>query len=104
MNPARELLAYLSAFADRCLKMRWLGALFHVRVLSNIATDIEARDAKIAADAYTTEQAALDASAKLAAVTADGFVTADEMPVLQAAIRTFNACAQRAHDTAEITA
>lgn len=84
-----ELKGYCVEFATRCRASRWLGALFHVRVCSDIADDIAANEAKAARKAYDSEQADLLAIKELHAALADGLDKSD-VPAIRRALANIN--------------
>lgn len=60
MNPVAEMRAYLGKVEARCRAQHWLGPLFHVGVLQQIHTDLEADDQRRAREAYAAEQELLE--------------------------------------------
>jgi hypothetical protein len=65
MNPLRELRAYLQAFRARCIRARWLAALFHLDVVSDIEKEVEQNEHKQAAMAHRAEVLDLEAGKAL---------------------------------------
>jgi hypothetical protein len=86
----KELKDYCGEFATRCRASRWLGALFHVRVCSDIADDIAANEAKAARKAYDSEQADLLAAKELDAALADGQLDKSDVPAIRRALANIN--------------
>lgn len=103
MKPLSELRNYLRRFGARCRAMRWLGALFHVRVVEHIASDLETSHRRIGQAAYTNEQAQLGLAAEIREMLADGIIDRDELGRLRLAPKTLNRCAERSHAIAEAT-
>lgn len=81
----KELSDALCAFAKQCRAARWLGALFHIHIATDIVNDIAANEAKAAQAAYTAEQADLEAMKDLHAALADG-LDASDVPAVKRAL------------------
>lgn len=94
MSATTELRSYLGTFAARCRAARWLGALFHVGVVSDIAAEVAETTEAAARISYTAEQEDREAAKLLRGVLADGKVTPDEIPALKRAARLVNASAE----------
>lgn len=101
MSPVKELISYAGEFADRCKSSRWLGALFHVGVVVDIAADVEAHEAEQGRKAYANECTQRILAEKLRAILADKRVDASELTDLEKIEAQITACAEQAHDIAE---
>lgn len=95
LPPLRELREYLARFIARCRAASWLGALFHARVVEDIAADLARQHRALSATAYTAEQADLEAARLLDEAARDGFSQAD-LPAVERAVRLIRRSA--AHD------
>lgn len=103
MNPLRELRSYLGSFAARCGEAGWWGAALHVRAVEQIAGDVQAQHAEVAAKAYANEQAAVSLAEEIRGMIADGMIDAAELRRLRLAPKILSRCAERSHDIAEAT-
>lgn len=56
MSPLAELNEYVVKLSARCRAMQWVGALFHVTVISDIVADEVQVHNAIEQDAYSAEQ------------------------------------------------
>lgn len=97
LNPLTELVTQLRQFAARCRSCRWLGALFHVGVALDIAADAVRAQSHQATDAYTAEQADLEAVKLIHRVCCAGHVSKTDLPLLTAALRHIHNSARRDH-------
>ena len=86
-SPVSELRDYLREFMAECRVSKWFKALLHVRVVEQIAEDIEATRAKIEAEAHAAEVADIEADKLLLEVLADGIVSPAEIEQVRAAQR-----------------
>lgn len=80
-----ELRGHLAAFGNRCRCMRWLGALFHVRVAEDILCDAGEALVTVSRAAYSAEQEDLEAAKILDAVIADPAIPVREASALRRA-------------------
>jgi hypothetical protein len=86
-SPVSELRDYIREFAAECRVSKWFRALLHVRVVDQIANDIEANRAKIEAEAHVAEVADTEADRLLLEVLADGIVSEAEVEQVRTAQR-----------------
>src|SRR4051812_38118033 len=86
-NYTTELDNQLVGFSVRCREARWLGPLFHVGVSQEILRDVKLEQRRQADDAYSAEQADLEAAKIIRQVMVDGRVTKSELPQLTKALR-----------------
>lgn len=99
-----ELRDYLAQFSVRCRTQRWLPALLHVRAVADIAADLDAAHSEVVASAHSAEVEDIEAQKLLEEISADGVITAEEMPRLQQAIRFIQSSAARDHAITEAMA
>ena len=107
MNPAQpraryiaELSKYIQRTIGRLKTDRLFGALFHVRVIEDIAADVAKEQQALAAVAYTAEQADREAIRLIEEAASDGFSQADT-PALCQALRHIRRSAAGDHRLAE---
>jgi hypothetical protein len=67
MTPAAEVSEYVPRFAARCREKGWLGALFHVGVLSDITSDLRVWLRGLSRKAHQAEVYATEAQAAVRA-------------------------------------
>lgn len=97
INPITELRLHLHGVSLRCRARRWLNALFHIEVARDIAADVERERQRIESLAYADEQADAEAYKTLRAISADGYISKDEMPRFRQALRQIHRSGRIAH-------
>lgn len=102
LSPVAEMRLYAVQFKARCQAAGWFGALFHARVICDIAEDDVKHQVKISDRAYSAEQDDLEAEKLIADAIADGVVTVAEIQQLKTALRHVRRSREADHNITDL--
>lgn len=103
-SPRTELAAWLSALVDRFRHRRQFGDSLQVKIAQDITRDVAAVETKARDLGHVAEINDLEAATLLRSALADRQITADEIPVLEQALRHVRRSAAADHDITELLA